>query len=115
MISSMTWENYILERYAENSNKLVRWSPKPDFRLQLKSTLLPLVVYEHESKKSKKDRWRLLGQCMVYLRLARRLGVQVNFNGEARPVVMAYYTTKQLIGQRYLMTTMDGGDDVVVG
>lgn len=70
---------------------------------------LPLVVFEYESGDNRQDRWRLLWQCIAYLRLAR---MQVEYDGTARSIVMACYVTKDLTAEVYLMTTgsVDGGE-----
>ena len=92
---------------------ICRTYPTADAHFELrdnKGSDLPLLVFAHQSDDEQTDRWCLLGQCMVYLHLASALGVRVDFNGEARPVVMACYTTKSTEAEIYLMTRMENDD-----
>lgn len=100
----------------------MRWNPEPDGRFELiaafstspdyESTHLPLVVLEYESHADQNDRWRLLAQSIIYLRLANTLGVRIEFGDQARPVVMACYVTKTFQAEIYILTTMDNTSEV---
>lgn len=109
MISSLAWSHSIKVDYEDRAS---RWRPKPDSRFEYKGTIVPLLVYESASKKNGSDRWRLLGQCKVFLRLAEKLGMRVCLSGQARPVVMACYMPSDMMLEVYLMTTMDDSSDV---
>ena len=103
------WKHYIAVNYPD---KLVSLHPKPHCRFELRtdrSTHLPLVVFEYQSGSEQDihDHYRLLAQCMVYVRLAEMLGVRVDFNGHSRTVVLACYVDKQYVATVYLLTTVD--------
>ena len=80
------------------------WHPKPDCRFEHIGSSLPVLVGEYVSFPSETDRYRLLAQCMIYLRIAEASGVTVRCGEANRPVVLAFYIPKDLQTEIYLMT-----------
>ncbi len=106
MIRRAPWHCRIRLVYTD---VVTQWTPKPDYRFEYLGTYLPLLVCEFESGTDQVDRWRLLAQAGVYLRLASLLDLRHESGAEARPIVLACYLYKSLEVELYLMTTKDDG------
>lgn len=95
----MPWPHLLL-LFEPTGGEIHAYRPKSDFSLVSKTHPCNFLIGEVASEKNESDRWRMLLQATA----AARVGRYLTKNNERPFILIAFYLTKELIVEQYLIS-----------